>query len=412
MSNFLAIATVTATLCRMLQAGMINDVTGAGATSVRPNATDSGTPTTGVNVYLYQVTPNASLRGWDLPTRSSGGELVQRPLVALDLHYLLTFYGEESELLPQRLLGSAVKALHAQPVLTRKMIEQTIQETAYLEKSNLADAIESIKFTPIPLSLEELSKLWSIFFQTAYRLSIAYLGTVVMIESEDSPQKALPVRDRNVYVMPFRQPVIERIVSKDGEEKPIFSDSTILIHGKKLRGDITKVRIGGIDIQPLSGNIRDTHISMQLPPGLHAGILGVQVFHQIMMGTPPVPHKGVESAIVPFVLYPSITDNIDVTEYPEDGQDLTIKLKPTLGKKQRVALMMNPLPGNEGISYYFTAVSRNEDSDSITIRVSNVEPGDYLVRVQVDGAQSPLIVDTNPASPTFNQYTGPKVTIP
>lgn len=414
MSNFLAIATVTATLCRMLQAGMINDVTGANVTSVRPNPTDSGVPTTGVNVYLYQVTPNASLSGWDLPTRSSGGELVQRPVVALDLHYLLTFYGEESELLPQRLLGSAVRTLHAQPVLTRKMIEKTIDETAYLGKSNLSDAIESVKFTPIHLSLEEMSKLWSVFLQTAYRLSIAYLGTVVMIESEDSPQKALPVLDRNVYVRPFRQPVIEKIISKDGEERPIFADSIILIHGKKLRGDVTKVRIGGIDIQPPSENVRDSQISMQLPPGLHAGILGVQVFHQIMIGTPPVPHKGVESTIMPFVLHPSITEEIDVTilEDPEDGLDLTVKLKPTLGKKQRVILMMNPMPGNEGRPYYFTAGSREADSDSITIRISNVELGDYLVRVQVDGAQSQLTVDTNPASPTFNQYVGPKVTIP
>ncbi len=412
MSNFLAIATVTATLCRMLQAGMINDVTGMNVTSVRPNGTDTGVPATGVNIYLYQVTPNASLRGWDLPTRSSGGELAQRPAVALDLHYLLTFYGEESELLPQRLLGSAVRTLHAQPVLTRKMIEQTIQETAYLEKSNLSDAIESVKFTPIPLSLEELSKLWSVFFQTAYRLSIAYLGTVVMIESEDSPQRALPVLDRNVYVATFRQPVIEKIILEDGEEHPIFADSTILIHGKKLRGDLTKVRIGGIDIQPPSGNVRDTQISMQLPPGLHAGVLGVQVFHQIMMGTLPVPHKGVESTVMPFVLHPSITEEIDVSEDPEDGLNLTVKLKPTLGKEQRVILMMNPMPGNEGKSYYFTAGSRKEDSDSITIRISNVEPGDYLVRVQVDGAQSQLTVDTNPASPAFNQYIGPKVTIP
>jgi hypothetical protein len=31
----------------------------------------------------------------------------------------------------------------------------------------------------------------------------------------------------------------------------------------------------------------------------------------------------------------------------------------------------------------------------------------------VDGAESPLVVDTNPTSPTFGLYTGdPKVTLP
>ena len=37
--------------------------------------------------------------------------------------------------------------------------------------------------------------------------------------------------------------------------------------------------------------------------------------------------------------------------------------------------------------------------------------GDYLLRLRVDGAESPLETDTDPNSPTFNQYIGPKVTI-
>jgi hypothetical protein len=41
-----------------------------------------------------------------------------------------------------------------------------------------------------------------------------------------------------------------------------------------------------------------------------------------------------------------------------------------------------------------------------------VRAGEYLVRVQVDGAESPLVVDGDPTSPTFNQFLGPLVTIP
>jgi hypothetical protein len=36
----------------------------------------------------------------------------------------------------------------------------------------------------------------------------------------------------------------------------------------------------------------------------------------------------------------------------------------------------------------------------------------YLVRVQIDGAESLLEVDTDSASPTFNHYIGPTVEIP
>ena len=42
---------------------------------------------------------------------------------------------------------------------------------------------------------------------------------------------------------------------------------------------------------------------------------------------------------------------------------------------------------------------------------STFPTGDFLLRLRVDGAESPLDVDTDPASPTFNQYTGPEVTI-
>ena len=72
-------------------------------------------PTTGVNVFLYQVTPNAAWRNADLPTRRANGDLIQRPQAALDLHYLLTFYGDESLLQPQRVLGSVVRTLHCGP---------------------------------------------------------------------------------------------------------------------------------------------------------------------------------------------------------------------------------------------------------------------------------------------------------
>lgn len=418
MSNFLAIATVTASLRRTLEAAMSIDVPGAKVTTVRPDGSNSGVPTTGANLYLYQVTPNASLRNIDMPERSSEGRLIQRPQVALDLHYLLTFYGDDNELKPQRLLGSAVRTLHDRPILTRQMIKNTIADPTFstiLHNSNLADAFETVKFTPVPLSLEELSKLWSVFFQTPYRLSVAYTGTVVLIESEESPQSALPVRGRNLYVVPFHQPVIEQVVSSEGDDMPIVADSTLVIRGKKLRGDITLARVNGIEITP--ADISEKQITIPLPTGLQAGVQGLQVIHQMLMGTPPVPHKGVESNLVAFVLHPAITKKVTISNLKGTGSaprsaDLTIKINPTIGKNQRVVLLLNEISGVNAASYTFVDESRNTDTSTIKISVSGVKAADYLVRVQVDGAQSQLITDTVESSPTYNQYTDPKVKIP
>lgn len=205
MSNFLAVATVTFTLSQLIQCTITNDVSCAGVTMARPD-NGTGLPATGVNIFLYQVMPNATWRNEDLPSRRAGGELVQRPRTAIDLHYLFSFYGDETQLEPQRLLGSVIRTLHSQPVLTRKKVYEAVTcGPASLNTSNLYDDIETVKFTPLPLSLEELSKLWSCFFQTKYVLSVAYIGSPVLIESDEAPQTALPVRvPPNVYASVVR----------------------------------------------------------------------------------------------------------------------------------------------------------------------------------------------------------------
>ena len=97
MSNYLAIATVTATLQRTLQATVQVDVDGARVTTVRPDSVGSGTPETGVNLYLYNVAHNPAWGNADLRTRNTERDFLKRPLVALDLHYLISCYGNENE---------------------------------------------------------------------------------------------------------------------------------------------------------------------------------------------------------------------------------------------------------------------------------------------------------------------------
>lgn len=431
MSNHLAIATVTATLAQFLQSVVEQDVSGLTVTTTRPDGPNAPVPGIRVNIYLYQVTPNAAWRNADLPARSDDGRLIQKPRAALDLHYLLTFYGSEAQLEPQRLLGSTVRALHSHPVLTREEIRQTINSPTltFLAQSNLAEDIELVKFTPTSLSLEELSKLWGVFFQTQYTLSITYQGTVVLIEADDTPSASLPVLERNVYVVPFRAPVIQEIKLDSPTAGPITGGSNIVIAGRALSGDVTQISFGGSKLPPVvPASVADTEIKLALPPDLRSGVQGLQVEQQFFMGTPPEPHRGFESNVAAFVLAPGITlpnpafalISVDGTTQLITGK-ITVSFAPKIAKSQRVRLLLNEFepPGTRASrGYIFNAPDQNgipnnqQETDTIEFEVKDVAGGNYLVRVQVDGAESALERETNNASPAFNQFIGPKVTIP
>jgi hypothetical protein len=411
MSNFLAVATVTATLSRALTAAVGPDVPAAVVTTLRPDDATNGTPGTGVNIYLYQVAPNAAWRNADLPTRREDGGLVQRPRVALDLQYLLSFYGDELQLEPQRLLGSVVRALHTHPVLTSQMIRDAVSNTSFLANSNLADEVEKIKFTPSPLSLEDLSKLWSVFFQVPYTLSVAYQASVVLIEPDVRTQEALPVRERNVYAVPFRQPAIERIMSQAGDGGLILAGHELVLVGKQLRGEVTRVRIGGVEAEPQA--VSDVRIVVPLPEGLRAGPHGVQVVQHVQIGTPPTPHRGFESKVAAFVLRPTITaaaSNVRGSGEGPRSADIEVDFDPEVGESQRVVLLLNefqPPATRPARAYTFIVPPRSNETSSVTLPISGVAPGTYLVRVQVDGAESPIGFNE-----TTGQYDSPRVTLP
>ncbi len=403
MSNYLAIATVTAALQQVLQDPVKSAVGGANVGFNRPDGTGTGKGAPLVNVYLYQVTPNAAYRNVDLPTRRSDGTLVQKPQVALDLHYLFTFHGSDDKLEPQRMLGAVASALQAQPLLSIQNIQAAVTEFGFLAGSGLESQVERVRFTPTALSLEEFSKLWSAFFQVEYSLSAAYQASVVLIESDDTPQEALPVQARNVYVTPFRQPTITQVISQAGAGQPILPTSTLVIQGSQLLGDVTLVRVGNLVVTPPT--VTDKAIILPVPAGLPAGVLGLQVIQQMQMGTPPQPHAGVESNVAPLVLHPVITPT------GATSTQVVVKVTPTLQQGQRVALLLNQAtmpPPPAPAAYTFSLPTLATNSNTLTFTLNNVQGGGttYFIRVTVDGAESPL--DLNPGSATF----GPTVTIP
>jgi hypothetical protein len=402
MGNALSIATVTATLRRTLQDVVNADVAGAKVTTLRPDGLAAAAPAAGVNIFLYQVTPNAAQRNAHLPTRSSNATVVQRPRVALDLHYLLSFYGSETELEPQRLLAGVTRTLYSRPLITRKSIRDTLADAAFvfLAGSNLADDEEVVRLTPAALSLEELSKLWSVFFQTPYALSVAYSAAVVSIEADEMPRPTLPVRERTITVLPFRSPTIEEVQSTLGPQLPILTGATLNIRGRQLRGDVTRLRISGDEVTPAT--VGDEELTVTLPAGLRAGVNSVQVVQKLMIGKPPTEHAGFDSNVAAFVLHPRIKT------ITSGASAFQIEVEPTARATQRTVLLLNNV--TTGRAYSFPKAPLTADATVLNFPVSGLDPGQYFVRVQVGGAESSLL-DLNPASPTFKQLINPQVTL-
>ncbi|MEV0553606.1 DUF4255 domain-containing protein [Streptomyces sp. NPDC050597] len=204
MSNALAIAHVTQALALLIEANLQPEIDMAVKVEPRkPSADPPADPT--ITVFLYQVTPNTSQRNNDLPTRASDGTLLKRPAAALDLHFLISAYGEESELVGQRLIGSVVRTLHEIPVLPKDIIELA-GEKPYLAGSDLAEAAQRVRFTPTVMDIDETSKLWGMLHQTPYTLSVVYQAALVFIEGREVPVPAKPVERPAVRVLPFGAP--------------------------------------------------------------------------------------------------------------------------------------------------------------------------------------------------------------
>ncbi len=213
MSSPLAIASITAVLRDLLNNGLIDhNIVGAVGSNVTVSAVppdtiqlDSSNAQTKLNLFLHQVTPNLGWCNIGLPSRDNRGERLTNPPLALNLHYLLTAYGVE-ELHSEILLGYGMYLMHETPVLNRQAIrtalvgntvDSSILPPAFqsLSTADLADQVEQIKISPVTMSTEEMSKLWSAM-QANYRPTAAYSVSVVLIEAEKPTRSPLPVLTR------------------------------------------------------------------------------------------------------------------------------------------------------------------------------------------------------------------------
>ncbi|MHC5731559.1 MAG: DUF4255 domain-containing protein, partial [Nostoc sp.] len=92
-----------------------------------------------------------------------------------------------------------------------------------------------------------------------------------------------------------------------------------------------------------------------------------------------------------FVLHPKITvETLHITSVEgNDGDlrsiDISVKFSPKVNKDQRILVLLNQISKNEPVIYSLLAPTQTEDTDTIIIPLKKIKPGEYLVRVKVDG---------------------------
>jgi hypothetical protein len=426
MSSPLAIAAVSAVLKDLLDNAVVDDslIAASGVVKVTllaPNRINTDTTESSqLNLYLYQVTQNASWRNVGLPSRNDRGDRLTNPPLALNLHYLLTAYGS-ADFAAEILLGYAMQLLHETPVLTRDAIRTALTPSPVtgnllpppMDKflaSDLADQIEQIKITPDFLTTEEMSKLWTAM-QVGYHISMAYQASVVLIQGQRPTNIPLPVRERKIHVLPFSQPVIDEVLVDNKPAQMVETGDTLTLHGRNFNVGSIQVKFGATAVAPATNNGKT--ITVIVPATLQIGVNTVQVVQLIDFNTAPPPdlRRSFASNLSAFMLVPMIVNQPAAPEpvfgtVPRNGP-FTVQVSPPVGRVQDVQLLL----GSNTLKRDTPAPSDPPTTTSLNFSIpSDFPTGEFLVRVLVDGAQSKLVLDpTKPPGDPTASYVGPKV---
>lgn len=181
MSNYLIIAAVSWAIKTLLEqaASVVNNTT---VTTGIPKETNGAN----INLFLYQVSHNPHLMNVNTFAHSADDSLLKQRPLALDLNYLITFYGEESELEPHRLVGSVISHLNNKPILTIDDIWNANNGKPNIARADLEKYFKDIRLTECPLTIEELYQIWALLGKIPYALSIVYQASPVLIDVSDN----------------------------------------------------------------------------------------------------------------------------------------------------------------------------------------------------------------------------------
>ena len=431
MSGALAIAAVTATLKDLLNEGLLNhDLSSIGSFSVTAQAPDrittGATEANQLNVFLYQVTPNLGWRNVDLPSRDGGGARLTNPPLALDLHYLISAYGAQ-DLNAEVLLGYAMQLLHETGVIPRAQLrialgapppfDGTIVPGRFgsLSAEDLADQVEMIKISPVYLSADELSKLWTAM-QSRFRPSMAYLVSVVLIQAVGGARAAPPVLqrgagDRGPSAQAIAPPVLQAVRNPAAPLLPALrlGDELSLVGSALARGGtlgavFTNERLGIAQTLPLSGGASANDLRARLPAAAAdpaaladwaSGVYGVAIRVE-ETGRPSWTTNSVPAAIAPRITAAPLVAAAGA------AFSLSVTCTPRLRALQEAGVRL--IFGTAELVPASVATPADPLLPStVDVDVPALDAGSYLLRLRVDGIDSlPVLLTGTPPTLAFD----------
>ncbi|WMW25096.1 DUF4255 domain-containing protein [Methanolobus sediminis] len=178
MGDYTSIAEVGETLIDLLRDNLDSRVRDS-IVLISPGEIETG-DNIRLSLFLYQITENTYLKNQEMqandpfdPTR------LRLPPLNLDLYYVLTSYPsntiqDKTERAKEEhsLLGRAIQILNDNSILKGSAL-----------RGSLAECNEELHLNIAPISLDDITRIWSTFQNKPYRPSVCYLVTPVKVES-------------------------------------------------------------------------------------------------------------------------------------------------------------------------------------------------------------------------------------
>jgi hypothetical protein len=160
-------------------------------------ASDFQNPMTeGISLYLYRITPAGEIRNFP-PSVSPDGKR-HRPLLPINLHYILSAWGREA-LKQQRLLGQAMRILEDTSVIPAGILNQGAPESDTFRPGETVDLIME------SLSVYDMGAIWDVS-KPNVQPSVAYIARMIGLESEVELVEAADVQTRVFRAAKVLQP--------------------------------------------------------------------------------------------------------------------------------------------------------------------------------------------------------------
>lgn len=256
MSDYRAIAGVSSSLRNLLRDRMVSPTP---VTIAPPDVTISGVDGLRLNLCLYLLSENGSLKNQEIPGHSSNG--YGHPPLSLNLHYLLTAHGEnetaaDADLQAQQILGDGMRVLHDFAMFDASLLFTNPAAGAVgtpILDTSLLNEFERVKLYLQPTSLDDFAKIWTALHQSNFRLSVAYEISVVQIESRQPRTFAPPVKLRRLNVAPLQRPEIASVYRAALAPGDPIGDARahvlqqLTIEGVRFAAAATRVRLGGLE---------------------------------------------------------------------------------------------------------------------------------------------------------------------